>query len=82
MFDERAFISRVESANTTRLAYILTQHTAEEERALRTYFGDERYRRLRDLALKRGVTRGVTRKLKGNVLVIHGIMGDDERRRD
>ena len=77
MFNEREFISRLEAANTTRLAYILTQHTAEEERALRTYFGDERYRRLRDLALKRGVTRGAAPNLKGNVIVIHGIMGSE-----
>lgn len=77
-FDEREYISRLESANTPRrLGNMLTKHTAEEERALRTYLGDERYRRMRDLALKGGVTRGAPPKLKGNVIVIHGIMGSE-----
>lgn len=78
-FDEREFISRLESANTTGLAAMLKKHTAEEERALRTYFGDERYRRLRDLALKQSVTRSASpnQKGKGNVVVIHGIMGSE-----
>jgi pimeloyl-ACP methyl ester carboxylesterase len=74
MFDERAFIARVESAGTDELAQIMLRPTGEEEQALRVYFGDDRFERLRQLALKRTLTRGA-RELKGNVVVIHGIMG-------
>jgi hypothetical protein len=64
MFDERAFIARVEAANADELAKILMHPTAEEERALRAYLGDERYQRMHGIALRRSVRRG-TEKPKG-----------------
>lgn len=76
MIDERAFISRVESADVEEFARILARPDIEEERALRAYFGDERYRRLHATALRQTARRGV-RSPKGNVVVIHGIMGGE-----
>jgi hypothetical protein len=75
MFDERAFIVRVESASPEELAEILTRPTLDEEKALRAHLGDERYQRMHSMALKRKVSRSVPGQPKGNVVVIHGIMG-------
>ena len=75
MIDERSFIARVESANVETLAEIFRQPTREEEETLRTYFGDERYRRMHGLALQ-----GKQRSLHApshNVVVLHGIMGGE-----
>lgn len=76
MFDERAYIARVESAGTDELASMLARPAVDEERALRAYLGDERYQRMHGLALRRGVRRAV-RESKGNVVVIPGIMGSE-----
>ncbi|HEX8922731.1 MAG TPA: CHAT domain-containing protein [Pyrinomonadaceae bacterium] len=75
MFDERAFISRVESASPEELANILMRPTLEEEKALRAHLGDERYQRMHSMALKRKVSRSLSNQPRGNVVVIHGIMG-------
>ncbi len=75
MFDERAFINRVEAADPEELAALLTRPVAEEEKALRVHLGDARYQRMHSLALKRTVTRRAGKK--GNVIVIHGIMGSE-----
>jgi len=56
-FDERAVLARLEAADTDELARLVAQPCAEEERVLRTYLGDDRYERLRGLALKRDLTR-------------------------
>jgi pimeloyl-ACP methyl ester carboxylesterase len=74
--DERSFISRVESASVEDFARILARPSLEEERALRAYFGDERYSRMHATALRRLARRGA-RAPKGNVVVIHGIMGGE-----
>ena len=39
MFDQRAFIERVERANTAEFARLLALLTYEQEAALRTHFG-------------------------------------------
>ena len=75
MFNERAFISRVERANPEELADLLIRPSLEEEKALRAHLGDETYKRMHGMALKRKVTRGTQATQKGNVVVIHGIMG-------
>jgi pimeloyl-ACP methyl ester carboxylesterase len=75
MFDERAFISEVESASPEELADLLMRPTIEEEKALRAHLGDERYQRMHSMALKRRVSRSMVSQPKGNVVVIHGIMG-------
>src|SRR5512138_4032898 len=76
MFDEQAFIARVEAANTDELARILTRPTAEEETALRAYFGDARYQRLHSRTLKHNLSRGIQRE-RPNVVVIPGLMGSN-----
>ena len=75
MFNERAFISQVERANPEELANLLIRPSLPEEKALRAHLGDERYQRMHSMALKRKVTRGTDARQKGNVVVIHGIMG-------
>ena len=75
MFNERAFIAKVEAADPEELANILTRPSLEEEKALRAHLGDDRYQRMHSMALKRKVSRGVMDQVKGNVVVIHGIMG-------
>ena len=72
--DERAFIARVEAANTRELINILSRPTPEEDRVLRLHLGAARYERLRQLALRSGAKRGIK---KGNVVVLHGIMGGE-----
>ena len=76
LFDERAFLRRVEESNAEELAEILRQPSVDEERALRIHLGDDRFQRMHALALGRGTTRGATRT-KGNVIVIPGIMGSE-----
>jgi len=75
MFDERAFITRVESASTEEFANILTHPSVEEEKALRAHLGDQRYQRMHGMALKRNISRSLRRAKKGNVVVVHGSMG-------
>src|SRR4051812_9471160 len=75
MFDEQAFIARVEMADTEELLRILDHPTVDEEKALRAHLGDDRYQRMHGLALRRNVTRSMGQQPKGNVVVIHGIMG-------
>ncbi len=77
MFDERAYITRLESADTPELASMLARPTAEEEKTLRVYLGDDRYQRMHDMALKRTSTRRAAAEPRGNVVVIPGIMGSE-----
>jgi pimeloyl-ACP methyl ester carboxylesterase len=77
MFDERAYIARLESADPKELASMLARPTAEQEKTLRVYLGDERYQRMHDLALKRNSTRRMVAEPRGNVVVIPGIMGSE-----
>jgi pimeloyl-ACP methyl ester carboxylesterase len=72
-FDERAFVASIEAAGTTELLRRVSRPTVDEERALRTHLGDERYRRLHSLALRRGRARDPG--MRGRVVVIHGVMG-------
>ncbi len=80
LFNEKDFIAQVEAADTEKLADILRDHTREEEEALRAYLGAERYQRMHSMALRRNKTRGGSKLRgpdpdRGNVVVIHGIMG-------
>jgi pimeloyl-ACP methyl ester carboxylesterase len=75
MFDERAFIARIEGMQPDEFARLLAAPTPEEESALRLHLGEERYERLHELALRRA-TRGREAR-RGNVVVIHGIMGGE-----
>jgi hypothetical protein len=45
-----------------------------EQRALVDALGDERYRRMRELAVRRATTRSAGQP-GGNIVVLHGIMG-------
>ncbi len=75
--DERAFISRVESAEPDLFATLLARPSRDEERALRAYFGDARFERLHTLAVRRtGATRGA-RVPRGNLVILPGIMGSE-----
>ncbi len=77
MLDEQQLIHRIESANTDDLIAALLSPSWEEEQTFRLYFGDESYDRLRLLALRsRDRARGI-KPSKGNVVVIHGILGGE-----
>lgn len=76
MKSEREFIASVEAADVDRLAELLRRPSREEEELLRIYFGDDRYRRMHSLALQNGTARG-SEKPRGNVVVLHGIMGGE-----
>jgi pimeloyl-ACP methyl ester carboxylesterase len=71
--NEPELIQRVEAADAAEFRRILRDVTPEQARALKVHFGDERFERLRDLA-KTGETRGASR---GNVIVLHGILGGE-----
>jgi pimeloyl-ACP methyl ester carboxylesterase len=71
--NERAFIAQLEGANTQELIQILSRPSPEQERVLRLHLGAGLYERLRQLAL-RTAKRGAK---KGNVIVLHGIMGGE-----
>ena len=74
---EREFIRQFNEALTPeQLAALLRDPTPEEERALRTYLGPERYRRLYVQAQALGPSRGA-RPVEGNVVVLPGIMGSE-----
>jgi pimeloyl-ACP methyl ester carboxylesterase len=74
--NEKAFIAVVEQAQADEFADIMTRPGAAEEQALRAHLGDDRYQRLHAMALRRNVIRS-TRKAKGNVVVLPGIMGSE-----
>jgi pimeloyl-ACP methyl ester carboxylesterase len=76
MINERELINRVEAADPRRLAEIMARPSPEEERVLRTYLGDARFERMRELVLQSSLTRA-GRPTLGNVVVLHGIMGGE-----
>lgn len=73
---ERELLARVERADTEELARLLSRPSADEARALEAYFGPETYERLRQLAMRER-TRGPLDKPRGNVVVLHGILGGE-----
>ena len=75
--DERAFIARVEAAEPDLFATLLSRPSRDEERALRAYFGDARFERLHDLAVRRAGAARSTKGPRGNVVVMPGIMGSE-----
>ncbi|HKP93919.1 MAG TPA: CHAT domain-containing protein [Chthoniobacterales bacterium] len=75
--NERAFIARLENANTDELILILSRPSPEEDRVLRVHLGAARYERLRRMAL-RTASRSLVKK--GNVVLLHGIMGGELQR--
>jgi pimeloyl-ACP methyl ester carboxylesterase len=82
MSNDRELIARFEAADTEELARLLVQLSAEEERTLQAYLGPENYRRMRSFALHHPIVsgrRGPGGLLpsKGNVVVLHGIMGGE-----
>src|SRR5208337_1638797 len=90
MFDQRAFIERVERANTAEFARLMAMPTYEQEEALRAHFGDDCYQRLHAAALaiaapetQRRVSEWLrqpdrqTSRLQGNVVLLSGIMGSE-----
>jgi pimeloyl-ACP methyl ester carboxylesterase len=82
MSNDRELIARFEAADAEELARLLVRLSAEEERTLQAYLGPENYRRMRSFALRhpavagrRGPGGGLPSK--GNVIVLHGIMGGE-----
>src|SRR2546426_12399257 len=76
MLDERALIASVEAAEPEQLAQIFARPTADEEKALRAYLGDERYERMHRAALMRGEGK-VSAAPRGKVIVIPSWLGSE-----
>lgn len=76
-FDERKFMARVTRANVDELAQLLSKPSLEEERVLRIHLGNSRYERMHRMALEQADTRSDRAESKGNVVVLHGIMGGE-----
>lgn len=76
MTDEQTLIAHLEAANTEELAHLILQASAAEEKVLRIYLGDARFRRLRNLVLRRAMARNERRSTEPvNVVVIPGLLG-------
>ncbi len=74
--NERALIARLEAANTAELARLILNASAAEETVLRVYLGNERFRRMRNLVLRREMSRDNRHHGKRpNVVVIPGTLG-------
>jgi hypothetical protein len=66
--EERAFIEMVEAADPDELAELLSRPTREEEEEiLITYFGEDRYHRMHERALRRNLRRTAQAPI-GNVV--------------
>jgi pimeloyl-ACP methyl ester carboxylesterase len=72
--DEREFVATVEAADPEELARLLSRPTVRQEEVLVAHFGEERYARMHERALRRNLRRAAEPPL-GNVVVLHGIMG-------
>jgi pimeloyl-ACP methyl ester carboxylesterase len=72
--DEREFVATVEAADPEELARLLSRPTVRQEEVLAAHFGEERYSRMHERALRRNLRRAAEPPL-GNVVVLHGIMG-------
>lgn len=76
MIDENELITRLEAANTNELIALILGASVEEEKVLRIYLGNERFRRLRNLVLRSEMAREDRRKAQPkNVVVIPGMLG-------
>lgn len=74
MIDAQDYIRRLNAADPTELAAMLVRPTAEEQGVLVTHLGRERFERMQALASDAVRSRGPAAK-RGNVVVIHGILG-------
>src|SRR6185436_5661839 len=70
---EREYIRSLEMASPDEFVQMLRAPSAQEEQILRSYLGDERYRRMHAAALQNRVRRAP----HGNVVVLHGILGGE-----
>jgi len=74
--EERALIARLEGAGPEELAEIIARPSARDEKVLRAHLGDETFERMHGLAIRTRIARAVP-KSRGNIVVIHGIMGGE-----
>lgn len=73
--NDRQILARLEAASPNELSSLLRRPSDSESRVYRAYFGVERYEALRRKTLS---TRRVSRAAKrGNVVILHGIMGGE-----
>ncbi len=76
MSDERTLVAHLEGANTEELVQLILDASAAEEKVLRIYLGNERFRRMRNLVLRREMARDERRRGKrANVVVVPGVLG-------
>ena len=73
--NEREILARLEAANAVEFCKLLSRPTTDETRIYRTYFGSDRYEALRRKAL--GGSRTKRAPKRGNLVILHGIMGGE-----
>ncbi len=78
--NDREILARLEAASPKEFADLLRRPSESEARVYRTYFGPARYDALRSRTLaQRSAARAAKR---GNVVILHGIMGGELTVRD
>ena len=75
MIDERVLISELSRSGPDQLLARIAKADRDEQRVYQIYFGPEQYAALQRLAMRSAALRGAPPK--GNVVVLHGIMGGD-----
>lgn len=76
---EEALILQIANSDVEKFAKLLLRPTSQEEDVLRMVLGDERYQRMHGAVLRNNIARTRSTTLvpldRGNVVVLHGIMG-------
>jgi pimeloyl-ACP methyl ester carboxylesterase len=75
VIDERALISELSRSSPDQLLARIAMADRDEQRVYQIYFGPEQYASLQRLAMRSAALRGAPSK--GNVVVLHGIMGGE-----
>jgi pimeloyl-ACP methyl ester carboxylesterase len=73
--DDPGYVARLESADADELARVITSAAGDGEITLREYLGDDRFDHMRELALRSTGVALAAAEERGNVVVIHGVMG-------
>jgi pimeloyl-ACP methyl ester carboxylesterase len=75
--NERDYLQDLSRATPQELADEVLHADAEQERVLRIVLGDEQFNDIRAIATRTIVRGGAAKPKRGNVVVLHGIMGGE-----
>lgn len=77
MINERAYLSRFNSATPQDMIDMLLHADADEQRVLQIYLGQQQYDDIRAIGMQTRGLAAAPAKPRGNVVVLHGIMGGE-----